>query len=286
MPTAPATTRTLFRLTTRAGRPLVGTLDLPPGSGVHPAIVACHGFKGFMEWGFFPALAELLATRGFVVARFNFTGSGMQPGDELVTDLDAFRHNTFSREVEETTEVLDALGDRVAPGRVDPARVALFGHSRGGGVALLAAAHAAWRERLRALVTWAALATFDKATPAMKAYWRRTGELPFENQRTGQILPLGIGLLEDVEANAAALDLEAAAERRRMPWLIVHGDADETVPAGDADVLHAAAAPPVELLKVAGGDHGLGGRHPFGGPTPALIEALNATQRFLRRHLG
>lgn len=280
------TTRSLFSIATRAGRPLVGTLDLPAGAGLHPAVVMSHGFKGFMEWGFFPALAELLAQRGFVVIRFNFTGSGMQPGDELVTDLDAFRDNTFSREVEELIEVLDAAGERIAAGRVDRDRIGLLGHSRGGGIALLAAASDAWRKRLKTLVTWAAVSYFDRASPAMKEYWRRTGILPFMNQRTGQELPLGIGLLEDAETNREALDLVRAARRRATPWLIVHGDADETVPAHDADVLLSAARPPVELLIVPGGDHGLGGRHPFSGPTPQLVQAMNATQRWFRRHLG
>jgi len=286
VPIAPPPTRSLFRLTTRAGRALVGTLDLPAGGGVHPAVVACHGFKGFMEWGFFPALAELLATRGFVVVRFNFTGAGMQPGDELVTDLDAFRENTHTREIEELVEVLDATGDRIAPGRVDRGRLGLLGHSRGGGIALIAAASEAWRERLRVLVTWAAVSRFDRISPAMREYWRRAGVLPFVNQRTGQELPLGIGLLDDFDAHREELDLAVAAARRRMPWLIVHGNADETVPHEEAHILYAAAAPSVELLEVPGGDHGLGGRHPFSGPTPPLIQAMNATQRFLRRHLG
>jgi dienelactone hydrolase len=264
----------------------VGTLDLPAGDGVHPGIVACHGFKGFMEWGFFPSLAELLAARGFAVARFNFTGSGMQPGDELVTDLDAFRDNTFSREVDETLEMLDALGDRIAAGRVDRTRLGLFGHSRGGAIALLAAATDGWRTRLNALVTWAAVSGFDRASDAMKDYWRRTGILPFVNQRTGQELPLGIGLLEDLERHGAALDLDAAAARRSMPWLLVHATGDETVPYAEGEHLTAVAAPPVELLTLEGADHGMGGRHPFHGPTPPLIQAMNATQRWFRRHLG
>ncbi|MEO8502849.1 MAG: alpha/beta fold hydrolase [Acidobacteriota bacterium] len=275
----------IFHLTTNAGRPLVGTLDLPDGSGTHPTIVACHGFKGFMEWGFFPALAELLAARGFVVIRFNFTGSGMQPGDELVTDLEAFRNNTFSREVDETLEILDAAGDRLAPGRVDRQRIGLFGHSRGGGIALLAAADPAWSARLKALVTWAAVSGFDRASPAMKAYWRRTGVLPFLNLRTGQELPLGIGLLHDVEANEEALDLTRAAARRSTPWLVVHGDADETVPCEEGRRLHQAASPPAERHEVRGGDHGLGGKHPFQGSTPQLIQAMNATVSWYRRHL-
>jgi len=40
------------------------------------------------------------------------------------------------------------------------------------------------------------------------------------------------------------------------------------------------------VVIVEGGDHGLGGRHPFPGPRPPLVQALNATQTFLLRELG
>ena len=110
------------------------------GPDCWPTVIICHGFKGFMEWGFFPPLAELLVERGFTVIRFNYSGSGMRPGDELVTDLEAFRSNTFSLELIETLRVLQAAGTEIAPDRVDPERIALLGHSRGGGASLLAAA--------------------------------------------------------------------------------------------------------------------------------------------------
>ena len=80
-----------FSLQVDQERKLNGLVDHSPRPGPRPTIVICHGFKGFMEWGFFPALAELLSKRGFTVVRFNFTGNGMQPGDELVTDLEAFQ---------------------------------------------------------------------------------------------------------------------------------------------------------------------------------------------------
>src|ERR1700712_349126 len=88
--------------------PLHGLVDLPDEPGERPAVVICHGFKGFMDWGFFPALAALLAERGFVAVRVNLSGTGMQPGDELVTDPDAFRDDTYGRELAELTAVLDA----------------------------------------------------------------------------------------------------------------------------------------------------------------------------------
>ncbi|HET9211202.1 MAG TPA: prolyl oligopeptidase family serine peptidase [Thermoanaerobaculia bacterium] len=264
---------------------LHGLVDLPEQPGERPAVVICHGFKGFMEWGFFPVLAALLAERGYVAVRFNLSGTGMRPGDELVTDPDAFRANTYSRELAELLAVLDATGGLIAPGRVDRGRIGLLGHSRGGGDALLAAASPAWRDRLRALVTWAAIADVDRFTPGQKEEWRRTGELPVANARTGQQLALGAGMLVDIEERRADLDLLAAAAVRRAPWLIVHGAEDESVPVAEAHRLAEHAAGRAELLVIPGASHTFGSRHPFAGPTPQLIQALNAAQAWLREHL-
>ena len=255
------------------------------GPDCWPTVVVCHGFKGFMEWGFFPPLAELLVERGLTVIRFNYSGSGMRPGDELVTDTAAFRANTFSLELIETLRILQAAGKEIAPGHVDPERIALLGHSRGGGAALLAAAHPAWRDRLRALVTWAAVGTFDRFDDAAKQLWHRQGALPIENARTGQKLELGIELLADLEQRREELDLAAAAAQRRAPWLIVHGALDETVPVAEAESLDREAAELHELMVVEGASHTFGAQHPFVGPTRELIAAMNATQTWLRRHL-
>jgi uncharacterized protein len=276
-----------FKLDRPGGGPLRGLVDLPEVPGRCPAVVICHGFKGFMEWGFFPAVAELLAQRGFVTVRFNLAGSGMQPGDELVSDPRAFSANTYSAEMADLLRVLEATaGGEIADDRVDRGRLGLFGHSRGGGAAILAAASPPWRDRIRALVTWAAISHVDRYTQEEKRVWRATGELPVVNARTGQRLALGRGLLEDVERHAASsLDILAAAGRVAAPWLIVHGADDESVPAAEAVELAARAAGTHELLAIPGAGHTFGAKHPFAGPTPHLIQALNATQTWFRRHL-
>lgn len=270
-------------------RPLVGLIDLPAEPGPAPVVVLCHGFKGFAEWGFLPPLAALLAERGLAVVRFNFGDSGMRLGDELVTDLEAFRRQTISSEVDDLLAVVAALPE-LAPGRLDTSRLALFGHSRGGGVAVvgaarLAEASPAESDRLRALVTWAAVSHLDRLPADEVQRWRETGTWTAVNARTGQQLPVGLELLRDVEAHGEALDPRGAAARRRAPWLIVHGDRDETVPVAEGDALAAAAAPPVELLRIAGGDHTFGAKTPFAGPNPLLIAAMNATQTWLLRWL-
>jgi pimeloyl-ACP methyl ester carboxylesterase len=233
----------------------------------------CHGFKGFMEFAFFPALAELLALRGFVVVRFNLSGSGVRPGEDRVCDPAAFRAATIARDLEDQEGLLRALlAGRLAAGRVDPGCIGLLGHSRGGGTSLLLAASELGRERLGALVTWNAVATFDRFGEPEKEAWRRAGET--------------LVVLDDIESNRALYDLEGAAARRTAPWLLVHGSADETVPLAEARLLAAAAAAPCRLHVVAAGSHTFGTRHPFVGPTPQLIEAMNATQSWLRRHLA
>lgn len=266
-------------------RALHGLVDLSERPGARPTVVVCHGFKGFQEWGFFPAIAELLAERGFTVVRFNFASSGMEPGDELVTDLEAFRTTPISRDLEDLQLVVAALGHRIAAGRVDTRRIGLLGHSRGGGVALLAAAHSELRDEIGALVTWAAIGSTDRLSAEEKARWRADGALPIENARTGQQLELGTEVLDDLDRNAAELDLAAAAARRTAPWLLIHGEADATVPVAEAEALATAAADPSRLLRIEAGEHTFGAKHPFAGPTPHLIAALNATQAWFREYL-
>ena len=249
-----------------------------------PVVVICHGFKGFMEWGFFPPLADLLCERGFVTVRFNFSGSGMQPGDELVTDLDAFRKNTFSLELEETQRILASL-EQIAPSMVDTQRIGLLGHSRGGAAAILAAASEPWVDRIGALVTWAALCSFERYAQ-YEEQWHKDGVIPTRNGRTGQELELGIELLEDLRGNETALDLAAASARIQAPWSIVHGTHDESVPFSEAHDLAGWATGTHEVVEIKDGSHTFGARHPFVGPTRELVRAMNATQIWFRRHLG
>lgn len=268
------------------GRDVHGVVHLPEREGPRPAVLICHGFKGFMEWGFFPPLADLLAERGFTAVRFNFPGTGMKPGDDLVTDPEAFRTAKLSREVDEVLALLDALTEgQLARGRVDADRLGLVGHSRGGATSILATARAGGR--VKALVSWAAVASYVELYGAETLkLWRERGSLPVANARTGQELEVSVEALEDLEAGGDALVPEQAAARIEVPWLIVHGADDEAVPVEHGRRLAAAAGGPHELLEVGATGHTFGAVHPFAGPTPELIQVLNATQTWLRRHLG
>ena len=273
-----------FTLVSRLGEPIHGDLRLPDAPGPHPVVVVCHGFKGFKDWGFHPWLGARLAGAGLAAVHFNFSRNGVRAADGDIEDLEAFARNTLSIERDDLDTVLDAvLAGTLAPS-LDPSRLALLGHSRGGGIALLGAAE---RREAKALVTWASVSHFDRiGDEAVLAEWRRTGAFEVVNSRTGQKLPMGVAFLDDVLANLERLDLAAAAGRVRVPWLLAHGRADETVPFAEAEALRAASGGRALLLALDGAGHTFGAVHPFAGETAGLEEAASATVKLLLRALG
>ncbi|HSW28859.1 MAG TPA: alpha/beta fold hydrolase [Longimicrobiales bacterium] len=264
----------------RPGDTLRGDIRIPDGPPPRAAVVLAHGFKGFKDWGFFPWVAEQLVGAGYAVVTFNFSRNGIAGDPVRITDLDRFASNTLSLEQEELRAVLaEVLDGDLLPRR--PRRAALLGHSRGGGHAVLASAA---EPRVGALVTWAAVAHFDRWTEETRALWRAGGRIWVLNQRNGEQMPVGVELLEDFEAHRVELDVRAAASRITAPWLIIHGTEDLTVWPGDAHAL-VRANPGAGLHRVEGAGHTLEVGHPFGGVSPELREAMDRTLEHLRRHL-
>ena len=273
-----------FTLQSGLGQPIHGDLRLPEGPGPHPVVVVCHGFKGFKDWGFHPWLGERLAAAGLAAVHFNFSRNGVRVADGDIEDLDAFRKNTLSIEREDLDTVLDAVLAGRLDAALDPSRLGLMGHSRGGGIALLGAAE---RPEAKALSTWAAVSHFDRiAEEATLADWRRSGVYEVLNARTGQILPMGVDFLDDILGNRARLDLLSAARRLHSPWVVVHGTADETVPFAEAEELAAASGVRARLAAIDGAGHTFGAVHPFAGPTPQLEAALAATLEHFQGTVG
>jgi uncharacterized protein len=262
------------------GRTIRGDVRIPDGPPPRSAIVIVHGFKGFKDWAFFPHLSRSLAAAGHTVVSFNFSGSGIGSDPERFTELEAFAANTFSRENEELGWILDWVTTADLLPR-KPASIGLLGHSRGGGDAILRAAD---DSRVKALVTWNAVSTFDRWTAATRDEWREAGRIYVLNQRTGQQMPLDLGLLEDLEQNRGRLDVTAAAGRVEVPWLILQGESDSTVELQEARTL-AREARSGRLHVIAGAGHTFEAGHPFTTPSPALVEAIEASVAHFSRHL-
>jgi len=279
---ARAITVTTFEIRPADGGPPVrGDVRVAEGTRPKTAVVIVHGFKGFRRFGAWGALARALALRGHAAVTFDFSHNGIDENGEF-SRLDLFRLNTHSREVDELRAVLDALASGAIGGRKSP-RVGLLGHSRGGAGAIIAAAE---DTRVRALVTWASIASIgDRWTEEEKAAWRRGDDVLSLNSRTRQQMPLAPEYWVDLQVNRDRLDVAAAAARVTVPWLIVHGDADTTVPVDDAHALFDAAGENAELMIMEGVDHGMGARHPYPGPTDALRAAAEAAFEWFGEHL-
>jgi dienelactone hydrolase len=277
--------KTSFELTGVDGGPLRGEVRTAGGGVDRPAVIICHGFKGFKDWGFFPHLAVRLANAGMTVVTFNFSGSGVGPDGESFSEPERFRRATISNDLTDVRIVSDALmmGGLVA-GLAVPRALGALGHSRGGAVALLFAAR---RPECQALVTWSAIASFLRWDEATVARWRATGRMDITNVRTGDVLPLFSGYLDDLDADSEGeLNLMRAAADLAIPWLVVHGDADESVSLDDAhELVNAAASDTATLAVVKDGSHTLGARHPWAGSTPQLDEGMDRTVEWFARYL-
>jgi len=246
-----------------------------------PAVLIVHGFKGFKDWGMFPPLAERIARAGFSAVSCNLSGSGVDARGEFSLP-EAFARNTYSAELADIRTLLDAL-ESGRLGMPPTPHVGLVGHSRGGGMAILAAAG---DPRVQALVTWAAISKVSR-WDGKEAAWRAAGYLDSVNTRTGQVLRINTDVLDDVRDHAAALDILAAARRLAQPWLLLHGADDESVPVDEARALADGwrAEQSRRFHLVEGGGHTFGAVHPFAGMTPPLAEAFDETLKWLGRHL-
>lgn len=276
-------TLTRWELRPRDGAPPVrGDLRVLAGTEPRAAVVVCHGFKGFRTWGFFPALARAVARQGYAAVTFDFSHNGVGPDAVDFSALDLFAEQTHSRNVDEIRMVLDALQGGVLLPR-SPRRIGVLGHSRGGGEAVIATAE---DPRVDALVTWAAIAGVEARWSAEQVEaWRRGEAVEITNARTGQRMPVGPAYWRDFEMNRERLDILGAAEEVEVPWLIVHGEDDTSVPPDDAHALFEAAGEDTEMLLVEGGSHTFGAVHPYAGPTPELEAAVDASLGWFDRHL-
>ncbi|WBA42270.1 alpha/beta hydrolase family protein [Hymenobacter canadensis] len=274
---------------TRHSRPFLADARYMPDGQPKPVVVFVHGFKGFKDWGHFNVLADWFAEQGFVFVKLNLSHNGLVVGGTGdLEDLEAFGRNNFSLELDDIGALLDCLLQEQTPvpaAEMDLSRLALIGHSRGGGLVLLKAAEDA---RVRAVVTWAAISNVNPGWPEpLMQQWQQQGVFHVENSRTGQQLPMHYQIVEDYHQNRLRLDIRHNLRRKlRQPLLILHGDQDETVLLARAHELHS-WKPTAELQVLPDVTHNFGGAHPW--PKAELpaeaLQAAEATADFLRRVL-
>ncbi len=205
------------RLPGANGVELGGYLFRPKGTAA-AGIVLLHGYGADATWTSWTG--ALLAKEGFAALCLSQRGWLGSDGDE-------------DQGLHQPDDALAAAAWLQAQPGCD-APVALLGYSQGGQVALLAAA--------RPMAELLAVAAFFPCTDL--AAWAQEG---------------GTGIAEYLADFVAPGDMAACspvcvADRIRCPALLLHGDADATVPVSQSRAM-AAANPAIRLEVVAGATH-------------------------------
>jgi uncharacterized protein len=264
-----------FRLESDEGLPIRCSIDLPIAP--RAVVVIIHGFKGFRNWGFFPWLGESFAAAGAAALRFDMSRNGVGESSDTFDRLDLFRDDTYSTQLADLRTVIAHLRRRPD---LSTLPLFLFGHSRGGAIAILGAREA---EPVAGVLTWAAISAVDRWDEPTRRDWRARGELSVENARTRQIMTMSTRMLEDAEENRRRLDVLGAAEELTAPLLLLHGGRDEAVPVEEARVI-SRRAENASLVIVGGGSHTFGAIHPLVHVPRELDMAREVSCRFVTSH--
>ncbi len=254
------------------------------GSETAPCLIYVHGFKGFKDWGFVPYLGDYLANKGFFVVTFNFSHNGIGENPLEFTELEKFGKNTFSLEVEELNEVIDAYQFNFFGGNSNKG-IGLLGQSRGGAVALLTASE---KPDVNSVAVWASVSKLDRYSERQKEEWRKKGVFEVLNTRTNQVMPLDISLLDDIEQNKnGKLNLEKAVRNLNKPLLILHGEQDLAVKLVEGKEINSWADKDLtDFYPVEATGHTFDCKHPFEGRNSKFDFVLEKTEKFFTKHLN
>lgn len=246
-------------------------------------IIFVHGFKGFKDWGFGPYLAEYLCKKNFCVVTFNFSHNGIGENLTEFTELNKFAENTFSLEVSELSEIIDAYKNGFF-GKTKNKSLGFLGHSRGGGISLLTARK---KNEIKAVAVWSSVSDFNRYSDRQKEQWRKKGVFEVLNSRTKQVMRLNASLLDDLERNKqGSLNIEKAVKELNKPLFIAHGEQDLAVSVKEAETIYNWSDKNIsELFIIPSTGHTIGAKHPFEGSNPKLDLLMEKTENFFKSYL-
>jgi pimeloyl-ACP methyl ester carboxylesterase len=236
----------------------------PSKVGRAPVLIFLHGFKGFKDWGHFPLVCQSFCEAGYWVLAMNFSHNGGTIAQAIdFPDLEAFSNNSYWKELQDVKHLFKYLrsSDNQFVQQMDLERINLLGHSRGGGIALLAAQH--WGG-VNSVISWAAVADFFERLPSKAELdaWKQSRRRYIANSRTGQQMPMNYTFVEELYKHQDKLDIQRAVSNLSIPQLIIHGIEDTSVLIEHARRLKE-WNPKAEIVEIKGAQHTFGGSHPW-----------------------
>lgn len=223
-------------------------------------LVFVHGFMGFKDWGAWHLMEAFFIEKGFGFAKLNLTHNGgtIENGIDF-PDEEAFGNNTYSKELNDIQLALSAI-ESVLKNALIPVDFQLMGHSRGGGMILLAGAAFPSVSGLIALAPICSIATRFPNGEALDN-WKSNGVRYIENGRTKQQLPMYYSLYEDFKKNEQILDIESCCKQLTKPLLVLHGTNDTSVNIEEGKQI--ATWSNANFISIENADHVFGASHPW-----------------------
>lgn len=273
---------TVVSVPNRHGDMLHTTLTLPDASVDRaPLMLILHGHKGFRNYGFLPWISQGASQGGIIALRMCFSLNGMDNTSWLVQKPDDFARNTLTREVDDVHDLMARLRSDEAfenlRSRWD-GRLIIVGHSRGGGIALVAAAELVESgdpayEKLR-VAGLNSVGNWTRWTPRQAQVWKRAGFVDIVNQRTGQTIRINSTFVEDLELNADRLSLDKAVRILGHRLLFIHAAQDLTVPVDEVRRLVIESSSGAHLRVVENTTHTFSMTHPVERITSGFLETF------------
>lgn len=255
----------------------------PESENQLPVVIFAHGYKGYKDWGAWNLMAQKFAEAGFFFVKFNFSHNGTtieKPTD--FADLEAFGQNNFSKEMSDYDEVLNYFCNH---DKGDSEKIAIIGHSRGGGISVIKAFE---DDRVKLLISLAGVSNFKYRFPTKDRFdeWKNSGVMYSENKRTHQQMPHYFQFFEDFERNEQRFDIQHAAQHLVKPFLIIQGTDDDAVKDKEAFLLNEWCKTS-ELLVLENANHVFGAKEPWTeNQLPNhLQEATSAMIEFIKNHI-
>ena len=229
-----------------------------------PRVIFCHGYKGFKDWGSWDLVAEAFSEKHLFFVKFNFSHNGGTIENPIdFPDLDAFSENNYTKELNDLDDILNSILSITFQfkNEINTRDITLIGHSRGGGISIIKASE---DQRITKLITWASVSDFgSRFGPKEDIHeWQKKGVKYVLNGRTKQQMPHLFQFYKDFQLNEERLNIEHAAKKLDVPFLIIHAKGDTSVKCEEADNLHLWNSKS-KLYKIENSNHVFGASHPW-----------------------
>lgn len=224
-----------LEFTNRDGLKLAATLELPPGGRWQASALFAHCFTCSRDIRAARDITRALATAGFAVLRFDFTGLGESAGD--------FADTSFSSNLDDLEDAARWLADNVAPPQL------LLGHSLGGTAALAVAERL---QSVRAVATLGAPATPDHILKQFPDGLERIEE---EGSAEVELAGRSFRIRRDFIEDARSHDLGERLKGLKRALLVMHSPVDRIVAVDQAQKIFIAARHPKSFVSLDDADH-------------------------------